>query len=58
MSRVATRVIEIDSGEWVVQFEGGIGGWVQLGDTFPTEIDAREFEAEQIATTADLGDQE
>ena len=52
---VNTRVLEICPGEWVVQFEGGLNGWVQLGDTFTTEADARAFEQEQIAS-ADLGE--
>ena len=34
---VNTRVLEICHGEWVVQFEGGLNGWVQLGDTFTIE---------------------
>ena len=57
MSRVTTRVIEIDPGEWVVQFGGGLNGWVQLGDTFATEAEALAFEAEQIES-ADYGDEE
>jgi hypothetical protein len=57
MSRVATRIIEIDSGEWIVQFSGGLNSWVQLGDTFATLAEAQEFEAEQIAS-ADFGDEE
>ena len=57
MSRVATRVIEIDPGSWVVQFEGGLNGWIQLGDTFTTEAEAQAFEADQIAS-ADWGDEE
>ena len=57
MSRVATRVLEICPGEWVVQFEGGLNGWVQLGDTFTTEADARAFEQDQL-DSADLGDEE
>ena len=48
MSRVTTRVIEIDPGEWVVQFEGGLGGWTTFSDTFTTEAEAQSFEAEQI----------
>jgi hypothetical protein len=56
MSRVATRVIEIDSGAWVVQFEGGLNGWTTFSDTFFTEVEARTFEAEQIASS-DLGDE-
>jgi len=57
MSRVATRIIEIDTGSWVVQFEGGIGGWTTFSDTFTTEAEALAFEAEQIAS-ADFGDEE
>ena len=57
MSRVTTRVIEIDPGEWIVQFEGGLNGWAQLGDTFATKAEALAFEAEQIAS-ADFGDEE
>jgi hypothetical protein len=57
LSRVTTRVIEIDPGEWVVQFEGGLDGWTTFSDTFATEAEAQVFEAEQIAS-ADLGDQE
>lgn len=53
---VNTRVIEICPGEWVVQFAGGLNGWVQLGDTFATQAEALAFEAEQIAA-ADLGDE-
>ena len=56
MSRVATRVIEICPEEWVVQFEGGIGGWTTFSDTFDTQADALTFEAEQIAS-ADWGDE-
>jgi hypothetical protein len=57
MSRIATRVIEIDLGEWVVQFEGGLNGWTTFSDTFVTEAEARAFEAEQIAS-AEFGDEE
>ena len=56
MSRVATRVIEIDPGAWVVQFEGGLNGWTTFSDTFVTEVEALAFEAEQIAS-ADFGDE-
>jgi fluoride ion exporter CrcB/FEX len=56
MSRVATRVIEVNLGEWVVQFEGGLGGWTTFSDTFGTETEALAFEAEQIAS-ADFGDE-
>jgi hypothetical protein len=57
MSRVATRVIEIDPGEWVVQFEGGLNGWVTFSDTFVTEAEARAFEQEQL-DSANFGDTE
>lgn len=53
---VKTRVIEICEGEWVCQFEGGLNGWVQLGDTFSTEAEARAFEQDQIASS-DFGDE-
>jgi hypothetical protein len=48
MSKVLTRVIEISPEEWVVQFAGGLNGWIQLGDTFATEAEARAFEKDQI----------
>jgi hypothetical protein len=57
MSRVATRVIEINPGEWVVQFEGGLSGWTTFSDTYATQAEALAFEAEQIAS-ADFGDEE
>jgi hypothetical protein len=57
MSRVVTRVIEINLGEWVVQFEGGRNGWTTFSDTFVTEAEALAFEAEQIAS-ADFGEEE
>ena len=57
MSRVTTRVIEIDPGEWVVQFEGGIGSWTTFSDAFATQAEALAFEAEQIES-ADFGDTE
>jgi hypothetical protein len=57
MSRVATRVIEIDPGEWVVQFEGGLNGWVTFSDTFVTEAKARAFEQDQL-DSADWGVEE
>jgi len=57
MSRVATRVIEIDPGEWVVQFEGGLNGWVTFSDTFVTEAEAEAFKQEQ-EDSADYGDEE
>jgi hypothetical protein len=57
MSRVATRVIEVNLGEWVVQFEGGLNGWTTFSDTFLTEVEALAFEAEQIAS-AEFGDEE
>ena len=45
---VATRVIEIDPGEWVVQFEGGLGGWTTFSDTFGTEAEALAFKVDQL----------
>tara|TARA_R110000868_G_scaffold15793_3_gene71860 strand:- start:430 stop:606 length:177 start_codon:yes stop_codon:yes gene_type:complete len=54
---VNTRVIEIDPGEWVVQFSDGLNGWTTFSDTFDTLSEARAFEADQIAS-ADLGDAE
>jgi len=45
---VATRVIEICPGEWVVQFEGGLDGWTTFSDVFTTQSEAEAFEAEQI----------
>lgn len=52
---VPTRVIEICPGEWVVQFEGGLGGWTTFGDTFATEAEAKAFEQDQI-NSAEFGD--
>ena len=54
---VATRVVEICPGEWVVQFAGGLDGWTTFSDVFATEAEAEAFEQEQI-DSADLGDQE
>ena len=45
---VATRVIEVCEGEWVVQFEGGLNGWTTFSDTFSTCEEAEEFEKEQL----------
>jgi hypothetical protein len=56
MSRVATRVIEIDPGEWVCQFESP-RGWTTFSDTFVTEAEALSFEADQL-NSADHGDEE
>jgi hypothetical protein len=47
---VNTRVLEICPDEWVVQFDGGLNGWVTFSDTFVTEAEALAFEAEQIAS--------
>lgn len=57
MSRVATRVLEVCPGEWVVQFEGEVNGWTTFSDTFATQAEALAFEQDQIAS-ADLGDAE
>lgn len=54
---VATRVIEICPGEWICQFQGGLNGWIQLGDTFATQAEAEAFEQNQI-DSADFGDKE
>lgn len=55
---IATRVLEICPGEFVVQFEGGLNGWTQLGDeTFATEAEALAFEQDQI-DSADFGEEE
>lgn len=54
---VATRVIEIDPGEWIVQFEGGLNGWVQLGDVFDSQEAAEAFRQDQL-DSADFGDDE
>jgi hypothetical protein len=48
MNRVTTRVIEICPGEWVVQFEGGLGGWVTFSDTFNNKAGAQAFMQEQL----------
>ena len=55
--QVATRVIEVCSGEWIVQFSGGLNSWVQLGDTFATEALAQAFLQDQL-DSADYGDEE
>lgn len=47
---VATRVIEICENEWVVQFEGGLGGWTTFSDIFTTREEAETFEQNQINT--------
>lgn len=52
---VPTRVIEICPGEWVVQFEGGPGGWTTFSNVFATEAEAEAFEQDQI-DSADFGD--
>jgi hypothetical protein len=54
---IPTRVLEIEPGCFVVQFEGGLNGWTTFSDTFSTLTEARAFEAEQIAS-ADWGDEE
>lgn len=47
---VATRVIEICEKEWVVQFEGGLGGWTTFSDVFTTQAEAEAFKQKQINT--------
>lgn len=54
---VATRVIEICPGEWVVQFEGGLNGWTTFSAVFTTQLEAKKFEQEQL-DSADYGDKE
>lgn len=55
---VATRVVEISPGEWIVQFEGGLSGWVQLNDeTFSTQKAAEAFLQNEL-DNADFGDEE
>ena len=46
---VALRVLELDEGEFVVQFEGGIGSpWTTFSDTFATRDEAEQFLKEQV----------
>ena len=54
---VATRVVEICPGEWVVQFAGGLDGWTTFSDVFATEAEAQAFEQDQI-NSADFGEEE
>lgn len=54
---ILTRVLEIEPGYFVVQFEGGLNGWTTFSDTFTTVAEAQAWEAEQIAL-ADFGDEE
>jgi len=50
---VAIRVLELDEGEFVVQFEGGIGTpWTTFSDVFTTKAAAEQFLKEQ-ADSAD-----
>jgi hypothetical protein len=50
---VALRVLELDEGEFVVQFEGGIGTqWTTFSDVFATREEAEHFLKEQ-ADSAD-----
>jgi hypothetical protein len=50
---VALRVLELDEGEFVVQFEGGIGTqWTTFSDVFTTREEAEQFLKEQ-ADSAD-----
>ena len=48
---VPTRVVEICPTVWVVQFEGGLGGWTTFSDVFATEAEAIDFEQEQIESS-------
>ena len=50
-----TRVIELSPGQWVVQFEGGIGNqWTTFSDVFATRAEAEIFERSQL-DSADYG---
>ena len=52
---IATRVLEICPGEWVVQFEGGLNGWTTFSDPFDTLEEAQAFLQEQL-DSADFGE--
>jgi hypothetical protein len=54
---VPTRVIELQPGEWVVQFARGINGWNTFSDVFDTQAQAQAWERDQI-DSADFGDEE
>jgi hypothetical protein len=55
---IPTRVLEIEPGCFVVQFEGGIGyNWTTFSDTFATLAEAEAFRQEQ-EDSADFGDTE
>ena len=54
---VPTRVIELQPGEWVVQFAGGLDGWTTFSDVFGTQAQAEAWERDQI-DSADFGDEQ
>ena len=54
---VPTRVIELQPGEWVVQFAGGLDGWTTFSDVFSTQSQAQAWERDQI-DSADHGDEQ
>ena len=51
---VETRILEWSSGEWVVQFFGGLNGWTTFSEVFETEEEAKFWLKDQI-DNADLG---
>ena len=44
---VALRILEIEPGQFVVQFEGGLDGWTTFSDTFATRKEAEDFLTDQ-----------
>lgn len=55
MNEIAeTRIIEINNGEWVVQFSA-FNGWTTMGDVFESREEAQLFLDEQI-DSADIDD--
>ena len=44
---VALRILEIEPGQFVVQFEGGLDGWTTFSDVFGTRQEAQIFLEEQ-----------
>jgi hypothetical protein len=50
-------VIELQPGEWVVQFARGINGWNTFSDVFDTQAQAQAWERNQI-DSADHRDEE
>ena len=44
---IALRILEIEPGQFVVQFEGGLDGWTTFSDTFATRKEAEDFLTDQ-----------